>query len=238
MCGRFTQLYLREEVLDIFNISQSELILEPRYNICPSQLVPVILENKGLFILKMSEWGFIPFWAKKPHPIINARAENVLAKPTFRESFRKRRCLIPSSGFFEWALEEGQKRPYFIRLKNSIPFSFAGLWNNWTSSEGNIRHTFTILTVTANSFMQKIHHRMPVILSPSSGEKWLKSSLIENFSQEIIQTPLAERMEAWRVSKRINSPSFENQDCIKRLQPFELKLENFYQPSKQPSLFD
>ena len=225
MCGRFTQIYSREEVMRIFNISQLELTLKPRYNIFPSQLVPVILENKGLFIVEMSEWGFIPFWAKKPKPIINARAENVLAKPTFRESFHQRRCLIPSSGFFEWATEEGQKNPYFISLKNRIPFSFAGLWNNWTSPEGNFRHTFTILTVNANSFMQKIHHRMPVILSPSSGEKWLKSALVKNLSEEILITPAAESMEAWRVTKRTNSPSFDNQDCIKRLQPLESRLD-------------
>ena len=114
MCGRFAMTDSEEKVMNDFQIQHSEVLLEPRYNISPSQDIPVIVQQDGLRRLETRQWGLIPFWAKVPKPMINARAETASEKPAFRQAFRKRRCLIPASGFFEWAKEHGKKQPYFI----------------------------------------------------------------------------------------------------------------------------
>ena len=124
MCGRFVQIDSEDKVMSAFNILQSEIILEPRYNICPSQRIPVIIQKHGLRTLEMREWGLIPFWAKEPKPMINARAETAAEKVSFRNALRKRRCLIPASGFFEWAKEEGQKKTLFYPFKRRSPVCF------------------------------------------------------------------------------------------------------------------
>ena len=139
MCGRFTQIDSEDKVMSAFDVLQSEMILETRYNICPSQRIPVIIQQNGFRTLEMREWGLIPFWAKEPNPMINARSETAAEKPSFRHAFMKRRCLIPASGFYEWAKEGRQKQPYFIRLKNESPMAFAGLWEEWLTPEGENR---------------------------------------------------------------------------------------------------
>ena len=159
MCGRFAMTDNEEKIIKDFQIQYSEVLLEPRYNISPSQNIPVIVQQNGIRRLETRLWGLIPFWAKKPQPIINARAETASEKPAFKQAFRKRRCLIPSSGFFEWAKEDEQKQPYFISLKNKSPMAFAGLWEEWSAPEGEIIKTCAILTIEANSYLQFIHHR-------------------------------------------------------------------------------
>ena len=238
MCGRFAQIDSEDKVMSAFNILQSEMILEPRYNICPSQRIPVIIQQHGLRTLEMREWGLIPFWAKEPKPMINARAETVGEKPSFRNALRKRRCLIPASGFFEWAKEEGQKKPYFIRLKGGTPFAFASLWEEWTSAEGEIRSTCAILTIVANSLMKKIHHRMPVILTPTRGARWLELSEV-GFSPEKILRPFpSDKMEAWRVSPKVSVPFFDNPDCLRKLEKDEPTLKNYLPPAASTPHFD
>ena len=138
MCGRFAMTDSEEKIMNYFQIQHSEVLLKPRYNICPSQDIPVIVKRDGFRIIENRRWGLIPFWSKNPKPIINARAETVIKKPAFKQAFIKRRCLIPSSGFFEWAKEDKKKQPYFIRLKNNSPMAFAGLWEVWSSPEGKI----------------------------------------------------------------------------------------------------
>ena len=137
MCGRFVMTDSEEKVMRSFEIQQSELVLEPRYNICPAQDIPVIVQQNGLRSLEMYQWGLIPFWAKEPNPMINARAETAPEKPSFRQAFRKKRCLIPTSGFYEWGKEDGLKQPYFIRLKDESPMAFAGLGMNGDLLTGN-----------------------------------------------------------------------------------------------------
>ena len=165
MCGRFAMTDSEEKIMNDFQIQHSEVLLEPRYNISPSQDIPVIVQQDGLRRLETRQWGLIPFWAKVPKPMINARAETASEKPAFRQAFRKRKCLIPASGFFEWTKEDGKKQPYFICLQDKSPMAFAGLWEEWPAPDGKIIKTCAILTVEANSFLQFIHHRMPVILS-------------------------------------------------------------------------
>jgi len=238
MCGRFAQIDSEDKVMSAFDILQSEITLEPRYNICPSQRIPVIIQQDGLRTLEMLEWGLIPFWAKEPNPMINARAETAAEKPSFRHAFRKRRCLIPASGFYEWAKEEGQKQPYFIRLKNENTMAFAGLWEEWTSPEGETRRTCAILTIVANSLMQKIHHRMPVILTPSSGAMWLDLSGTGSSPEKLLLPFPADKMEAWRVSRKVSVPSFDNLHCLKKLEKAEAVAKKPEPPAIQTSLFD
>ena len=244
MCGRFVMIESEEKVMQTFEIQQSEMMLEPRYNICPSQDIPVIVQQDGLRSLEMRQWGFIPFWAKEPTPMINARAETVSEKPSFRQAFRKQRCLIPATGFYEWAIEEGQKQPYFISLKqenseerNSM-IAFAGLWDSWISAEGDLRRTCAILTVSANSLMQKIHHRMPVILTPENGLKWIDHSRTETSPEKLLIPITAEKMEAWKVSKKVSTPTFDNPDCLKKLEDSEISEKKQESPEAQVSLID
>ena len=221
MCGRFAMTDSEEKVMDDFQVQQSGLLLEPRYNISPSQDIPVIIQQQGLRRLETRQWGLIPFWAKVPKPMINARAETASEKPAFRQAFRKRRCLIPASGFYEWVKEDGKKQPYFICMKNKQPIAFAGIWEEWQSAEGETLRTCAILTVEANSFLQFIHHRMPVILTPASGSIWLDASGIEDHSQNLLQPFSSENMAAWRVSRKVNVPTFDNPECLEKLDDSE-----------------
>ena len=238
MCGRFAQIDSEDKVMSAFDILQSEMILEPRYNICPSQRIPVIIQQDGLRTLETREWGLIPFWAKEPNPLINARSETVTEKLSFRHAFRKRRCLIPASGFYEWAKEDGQKQPYFIHLKNESPMAFAGLWEEWTSSKGEIRRTCVILTINANSLIQKIHHRMPVILTTASGNIWLDQSGEQSTLEKLLLPFTADKMEAWRVSSKVSFPAFDNPDCFRKLKKAEATEKKPEPPGTQASFFD
>ena len=217
MCGRFAMIESEKKLIREFKIQYSKILLEPRYNIRPSQDIPVIVQQDGLSIVESMQWGLIPFWAKKPKPIINARAETVTEKLTFRQSFRKRRCLIPSSGFFEWTKENGVRKPYFICLKNKSPMSFAGIWEEWSFPDGKIVNTCAILTVKANSYLQLIHHRMPVILTPTNGMNWLDLDVNKASLINLLKPFNSENILAWRVTRQVNSSAFDNPNCIEIL---------------------
>ena len=217
MCGRFAMTESEEKVMNDFQIQHSEVLLEPRYNISPSQGITVIVQQDGIRRLETRQWGLIPFWAKAPKPMINARAETASEKPAFKQAFRKKRCLIPASGFFEWAKEDGKKQPYYICLQDKSPMAFAGLCEEWYTPDGKIVKTCAILTVEANSFLQFIHHRMPVILTPAKGMTWLDLNETEVSSQNILMPYDSENMEARRVTSRVNVPSFDNPECIEKL---------------------
>lgn len=236
MCGRFVLTDDKDKILHTFGIEMSEINLTPRYNIYPSERIPVVIKEDGLCLLKIMEWGLIPFWSKKPKPIINARIESISEKPSFRSALRNRRCIIPANGFFEWAKECSGKQPYFISLKNKKTMAFAGLWENWVSIEGQTLTTVAILTTEANSFMKKIHQRMPVILTKKNFAEWLDFSDIslKNFST----TCNPEQMQAWEVSKEVNAPAFDNPKCLKRLFSIENSSKKFRSGKSQGSLLD
>ena len=217
MCGRFAMKDSQEKVMIDFQIQYSKVLLEPRYNISPSQNIPVIVQQDGIRKLENRQWGLIPFWSKTPKSMINARSETASEKPAFRQAFKKRRCLIPASGFFEWAKEDGGKQPYFIFLKDKSSMAFAGLWEEWSAPDGKIVKTCAILTVEANSFLQFIHHRMPVILKPANGMNWLDPDWAESSLKNFLIPIDPEYMEAMKVTKRVNIPSFDKPDCIERL---------------------
>ena len=170
MCGRYS-LHAHPDVIALlFGLSQIPAH-QPRYNIAPTSQVLIIRKNEAAMV----RWGLVPHWAKDPSMgarMNNARAETVAEKPSFREAFRKRRCLIPASGFYEWKLESGRKQPYYIFPSGGALFAFAGIWETWTGPTGPLE-TCAIITTDANEKMAAIHERMPVIVSPGEYSAWL-----------------------------------------------------------------
>jgi len=183
MCGRFTQLRAWSDLARLYQImsGSTPLNLPARYNVASTQDVPVVRQindshDRGLVTVR---WGLVPFWAKDikvGYSLINARAETVHQKPSFRQAFKQRRCLIPANGFYEWKPLEGRrKQPYYITLPEGLPFAFAGLWESWTSPEADIVQSCTIIVTAANEQLRPIHDRMPVILEPELTCGWIPS---------------------------------------------------------------
>jgi putative SOS response-associated peptidase YedK len=184
MCGRFGLLHTWDEIYAAYALTLAPLNLQPRFNIAPTQPVFAITASNeggggeaGGNTANHFQWGLVPSWAKDPAigvKMINARAETVAEKPAFRAAFRRRRCLIPASGFYEWQKQgTGPKQPFWIAAADGGLLSFAGLWETWLSPDGGELQTCTIITTDANDSLQPIHHRMPVILAPDDFAAWL-----------------------------------------------------------------
>lgn len=211
MCGRFTLTADPNELREMFPWLQIPPNIQPRYNIAPTQPVAVV-PNDGENRLNYFIWGLIPSWAKDPamgSRLINARSETVSEKPAFRAAFRRRRCLIPASGFFEWKSAEGQKSkiPMYIQMKTGKPFAFAGLWERWDSTDGSTIFSCTILTTEPNELMREIHNRMPVILASEAYPLWLDPGEPEaNLLKPLLKPYPADEMKAFEVSRLVNKP--------------------------------
>ncbi len=214
MCGRFAFYSPSEAAAALFGVSAS-IEVEPRYNIAPTQYVAAIRsgdsESRELVMLR---WGLVPFWAKDPsigNRMINARAETVAEKPSYRAAYRKRRCLVLADGFYEWHKEDGGKVPYFISPANSTPFAFAALWEHWQSkdSDESLQST-TLITTSANDYMSRLHHRMPVVLEPSTADRWLAGDddLIARVSAN------SPELQSWPVDKRVNNARNEGEQLV------------------------
>jgi putative SOS response-associated peptidase YedK len=178
MCGRFVGFRKLEELQTYFPIDAAACAVAANYNVAPSQQILAIARVDGANVLDKYHWGLVPFWAKDTaigSKMINARSETVAQKPGFREAFKKRRCLIPADGFFEWKKQDGRKQPLFITLPDEAPFAFAGLWEAWHDRENpeTAYRSCTIITRPAAGAMLQVHHRMPVILNPSAYADWL-----------------------------------------------------------------
>ena len=178
MCGRFTQAYTWAEVYEFYNLTGIARNLRPNYNVAPTQTVNAIGRDENGLKMRDMRWGLVPSWWKKPlkelPSTINARSETVAEKPMFRSAFKRSRCLIPASGFYEWKRSGTEKYPYYIHMADETPMTFAGLWERWEDPEsGEEVRSCTILTTEANGFMAEIHHRMPVILTPAEFQVWL-----------------------------------------------------------------
>ncbi len=176
MCGRYTLTSPEEALRRLFGYGGPALNLPARYNVAPTQEMPVVRKgHDSPRALVRMRWGLIPSWAKDENvasKMINARAETVAEKPSFRAAFARRRCLVPADGFFEWHTENGVKQPYLIGFEDARPFAFAGLWERWTGGEEPIV-TFSIVTTEASEKIAHIHHRMPVILPPEAHDAWI-----------------------------------------------------------------
>ena len=214
MCGRFAFYSPAEATAALFGVAATADV-QPRYNIAPTQYVAAIREDESQRReLVMLRWGLVPFWAKDPsigNRMINARAETVAEKPSYRAAFRHRRCLVLADGFYEWQRGDKIKTPYYISLASGEPFALAGLWESWKDRESDATlQTTTLITTAANAFMAPLHHRMPVILQADSAEEWLAGSteLLDHVAE---RTP---PLQAWPVDRRVNNARNEGEELI------------------------
>jgi putative SOS response-associated peptidase YedK len=214
MCGRFAFYSPGEATAALFGAEFSQSVL-PRYNIAPTSYIAAIRKSdENSPELAMIRWGLVPFWAKDPamgNRMINARAETVAEKPSFRAAYRKRRCLILADGFYEWHTEGGVKIPYFISLASGEPFAFAGLWEHWQSKDSDESlQTATIVTTAANDFLSQLHNRMPVVLDPESGGRWLDGDM-GMLEKAVANSP---GFRAWPVDRKVNNARNDTPDLI------------------------
>jgi putative SOS response-associated peptidase YedK len=218
MCGRFAFYSPAEATAALFG-AHSAAELKPRFNVAPTQDVAAIRRNEaGEAQLTTLRWGLVPFWAKDPaigNRMINARAETVAEKPSFRNAYHKRRCLVLADGFYEWHTHDGQKVPYFISLKNGKPLAFAGIWERWDDKEkGEKLETTAIITTAANDFMSQLHDRMPVVLEAGEGgtlaDAWLAGE-DGALADAIARAP---RFRAWPVDRKVNNARNEGKELI------------------------
>jgi putative SOS response-associated peptidase YedK len=219
MCGRFSQTASPEVIARQFALTDPPLF-SPRYNIAPSQPVVAIridpdTTNRKFVVLR---WGLISSWAKDPkigNHCINAKAETVAEKPTFRSAFKKRRCLVVTTGFYEWQRLGPVKQPMWIGLRSRRPFVFAGLWEHWTPAEGEPLETCTIITTEPNDLILPIHNRMPVILAPTSYDQWLDPAFQQAEPLKALLRPYrSEELTAYPVSTLVNNPRQDAPQCL------------------------
>ncbi|EGW41988.1 SOS response-associated peptidase [Desulfosporosinus sp. OT] len=217
MCGRYS-FSKPHGIKERFGLVQLEFEFEPRYNIAPSQAVPVVIQNNGGNRLVMFRWGLIPYWSKDEsigNKLINARAETLEEKPSFRKSFEKKRCLVLADGFYELKKAGRVKKPYRIIRQDGGAFAFAGLWDSWLSPAGQTINSCTIITTTPNKLIEPIHNRMPVILPPDMESVWLDECVTSSHDVKGLLTPFpAEGMIAYGVSSQVNSLLNDGPGCV------------------------
>jgi len=219
MCGRFVGYRPIETLQEHFPIDRVEATIAPNFNIAPTQRIAAIVQEGDENVLKSFQWGLVPLWAKDPAigvRMINARAETVDSKPSFRNAFKKRRCIIPADGFYEWTGPKGNKQPVFITLPNGEPFGFAGLWEVWDNKgmADQPLYTVTIITTEASQAIKDIHHRMPVILKPEAFHDWMNTGTPIGPLKEIITTRIYKELVFRSVSKAVNSTRNNSADLI------------------------
>jgi putative SOS response-associated peptidase YedK len=216
MCGRFTLTVDPADLQAALDLGDVPKQLSPRYNIAPTQPVAVVTSPTDRKV-EIFQWGLIPSWSKDPSMgsrMINARVETIEEKPAFRVPFARKRCLILADGFFEWkALDQG-KQPYYIRLASGEPFAFAGLWDHWTSPEGDERKTCTIITCEPNELMSQLHNRMPVIFDKTTMWDWIDPDAPQ-LALKAMLAPYAKPMTAYPVSRAVNRPENDSPTIVK-----------------------
>ena len=217
MCGRFTLRIPASRLVEIFSLLDVP-DFSARYNIAPTQMVASIRKVGPVRELTMQRWGLIPFWAKDKkigNRMINARSETADTKPAFRAAFKKRRCLIPADGFYEWrkSADSKTKTPYLIHMRNEEPFAFAGLWETWSAAEETVE-SCTILTTSPNEMMAEVHDRMPVILGEDDYDTWLDETTSKDTLTQLLKPMSAAAMAMCTVSTFVNSPRNESPECV------------------------
>lgn len=229
MCGRYAFYTPIEAVTRLFGVSEVHAAgVAPRYNIAPTQEVPIVRvsafhgegeAHQPVRELALARWGLVPFWAKDAtigHRMINARGETVASKPAFRAAFRKRRCLVPADGFFEWQKTVSGKQPWYIHATGGEPLALAGLWELWEPpDDGAPLASCAIITTRANEFMRPLHDRMPVVLDAAGRDAWLDAGSSSDTLQSLLAPAPEAALEAWPVSRRVNSPFNEDPSLVK-----------------------
>lgn len=224
MCGRYVVTTPGEVLAELFELDEKPH-LTPRYNVAPTQEVAIVRarppERGAGRELALARWGLVPFWAKERaigNRLINARAETLAEKPAFRDSFKKRRCLIPADGFYEWQATDGRKQPWLLRLRGGAPFAFAGLWSAWNDREkGAVLESCAIVTTTPNELAAAIHDRMPVLLPWESHAAWLAADADKAALTALLTPYPAAEMEAYPVSTWVNAPAHDDPRCVEPL---------------------
>ena len=222
MCGRFTLKTPVERLSEKFQFPEI-IPLKPRYNIAPSQSVAVVrlLPDDTDRKLAMLRWGLLPAWVRDPAKVqqpINAKAETAAEKPMFRDAFKRRRCLVPADGFYEWKQEEGRKQPVYIHMRDGEPFAIAGLWERWEGQDGQVIESCTLLTTEPNDVLAPIHNRMPVILDPKDYAQWLDPDLQTADGVKPLLRPYpSDLMTVYSISLRVNNPRNDDSQCLEPL---------------------
>jgi len=212
MCGRYSLYSSKEDIESFFEVtSRDDELFQPSYNVPPGTVMPIVLIGKsGQREIGGLRWGLIPKWADSTdtgYKMINARAETLLEKKSFKGPFQSKRCLVPANGFFEWKKSDDSKQPFFVRLLTSELMAFAGLFEHWVSPEGEDVYSYTIVTTESNTLIQPLHERMPVILPPEQYDYWLdpNNDNLEGL-QNLLQPFPMEQMSTYRVTTEVNTP--------------------------------
>jgi len=220
MCGRFA--YFGNGFFGYESLQLPEPPFFESFNITPSQSILALRTSPESSTIEWTRlhWGLVPFWSKSDKtkfPLINARAEGIETKPSFRSPFRHRRCIIPASGFYEWLHKDGAKQPFFIQPAGGGHFALAGLWEHWQGTDGAVIESCAIITTTANSLMATIHDRMPVILTNENLPAWIDPGTIKEDLLSMLHPCPESMLEAYPVSSRVNNPRNNDSGCIARL---------------------
>jgi putative SOS response-associated peptidase YedK len=221
MCGRYAFFSPAEAVKRVFALDELPE-LEPRYNIAPTQDVPAVrMGEEGARKAAMLHWGLVPKWAKERaigNRMINARAETVAEKPSFREALKKRRCLVLADGWYEWQVAPGGKQPWFIHRKDAQPFAFAGLWERWKDpADGSMLESCTIVTTDASASIRRIHDRMPCVLPEAEWDRWIDTAYADTEQLSRLLVPYdAAGLAFWPVSRQVNAPKNQGAKLIEQ----------------------
>ncbi len=223
MCGRYTLATPTEALAKLFQLQTALPSLRPRYNIAPTQPVAVVRRStEGEREMVIMHWGLIPSWAKEPdigNRLINARSETVSEKPSFRSAFKRRRCLVPTDGFYEWQRLNKRKQPHYVRMGDGEPFAFAGLWEHWEGQDETVIESCTILTTEANAFVRPIHNRMPVIVEPGDYDLWLETEPDRTGALARLMRPYSgDRLTAFPISTWVNNPKNDDARCVEPIE--------------------
>ncbi|HEY7245933.1 MAG TPA: SOS response-associated peptidase [Xanthobacteraceae bacterium] len=256
MCGRYLILSSPEAFRRLFAYAQ-ERAFPARYNVAPTQPVPIVRAAEGERQFALVRWGLIPSWVKDPRSfslLVNARAESVNAKPAFRNAMRRRRCLLPADGFYEWKHEAGRKHPFCVRPTDRLPLAFAGLWETWMGPNGEEMETAVIITTPANRDLSLLHPRMPAIVSPSAFDMWLDCSRVDALTATALLGPAPEGLlQSYEISPAVNRTANDGPALIESLRqqpasaetvtPTAAAAKSKPNPARgkgdlQPSLFD
>ena len=217
MCGRYAITSAPEAIRRLFGYDEQPNF-PPRYNVAPTQPVPIVRMTQGKRRFALVRWGFIPSWVKDPRAfslLINARGESLGDKPAFRAAMRYRRCLFPADGFYDWRRAGERATPYYVRLKAGGPMALGGLWENWMGPHGEEMETAVIVTTRANRLLAPIHPRMPVIVPPEAFDLWLDSARVDAATAAALIAPAPEDMlEMHEVSPAVNSAANDTRDLI------------------------
>ena len=217
MCGRFTLQTPESQIREAFHLPiGKQLGLSPRYNIAPSQDIPIIRDAEVGHELILAKWGLVPHMSKEPktkYSTINARIETVAEKPTYRTPFKSRRCLIPADGFYEWKVVNGHKIPHYIRIRTGGVFAFAGIWDRW-EGKGKALDSCSIIVMPSNEVMKPIHERMPAIIAPAHYDLWLDPRITEKVEiMQYLNSAPSSSLKFYPISPWVNSPEHDDERC-------------------------